>query len=156
MTGRRHVAFPRSDARLQTVVFGGLFVARLHIEKGEIGVDELFVRPEFLGLVPFGDGGRIIAFAVVSHADGQLGVEMGRVCAKDRPELCDGGIVVARGEVEHRIVVLFLERRHSLLVKKRNPPRESQGVNKLLHADTGADVARFAAFSAELFCDLAR
>ena len=93
-------------------MFGGLFVARLHIEQGQIGVDELFVRPEFLGLVPFGDGGRIIAFAVVGHAESQLGIEMGRICGKDRPELRDGGIVIAIAEVEHRIVVLFLVRRH--------------------------------------------
>ena len=94
------------------MVFRGLLVARLHIKQGQIGVDKLFVRPEFLGLVPFGDGGRIIAFAAVSHADGKLGVKMGRVCGKECPELCDGGIVIARAEIEHRVVVLFLERRH--------------------------------------------
>src|SRR5439155_12992899 len=43
LAGRRHVSFPRSDARLQTVVFRGLLVARLHIKQGQIGVDRLFV-----------------------------------------------------------------------------------------------------------------
>ena len=78
------------------MVFGGLLVARLHVEQGQIGVDELFVRPEFLGLVPFGDGRGVILLAVISHADGKLSVEMGRVCGQDRPELSNGEIVIAR------------------------------------------------------------
>src|SRR5437764_15465835 len=77
-----------------------------------MGVYVLFVRPDYLCFVPLGNGGVIIAFAVVSHSDGKLGVEMVRVCGKDRPELRDGGIVIATAEVEHRIVVLFLERWH--------------------------------------------
>ncbi|PYK96812.1 MAG: hypothetical protein DME19_18450 [Verrucomicrobia bacterium] len=111
-SGRRHVPFPRSDARLQAVVLGGLLVAGFHVKQREVGVNQLFVRPKFLRFVPFGDGGGIVAFAIASHAQGELGIEMRRFFGQDRSELRDCGVIVTRAEVEHRIVVLFLVRRH--------------------------------------------
>src|ERR1051325_7431802 len=65
--GRRrgHVTAPRRDARLQSMMFGGFFVACLHVEEGQVGVDELFVWFECLRLVPLGDGAGEVALAVM-------------------------------------------------------------------------------------------
>src|SRR6266567_322211 len=109
---RRHIPSPRSDARLQAVMLRGFLVPGFHVKQGQVGMNELFVRTKFLGLVPFGDGRGIIAFAAVSHAERKLGLEMRRLFGQDHPELRDGGVVVAGAEVEHRVIVLFLLRRH--------------------------------------------
>ena len=74
--GLVHIAAPGSDARLQSVMFGGLFVAGPHVVEGEIGVDELFVRSEVFGFVAFGDGFGIMALSIQGHAEGELGIEV--------------------------------------------------------------------------------
>ena len=78
--GLVHIAAPRGDAGLKTVVFGGLFVAGPHVEEGEVGVDELFVRAELLGSVAFDDGFGIATLSVQSQGKRQQGVEVIGVC----------------------------------------------------------------------------
>ena len=48
-------------------MFGGFLITAFHVEQREVGMDELFVGIEFLSLVAFLDGGRIIAFAIIRH-----------------------------------------------------------------------------------------
>ena len=86
-------------------MFGGLFVAGLHIEEGEIGVNELFVRLELFRFVTFGNGARKVPFAVVGHAEGELGVKVRGILGEDLLEFRDGGIELPLREVKHGIVV---------------------------------------------------
>ena len=103
------VRFPGGDAGLHPVMFGGGFVAGFHVEQREVGVDELFAGFHFFGFVAFGDGGSVIAFAIVGHAERELGVEMVGVGGEDGFELFDGAVVIGRAEIEHGVVVLVLE-----------------------------------------------
>lgn len=89
-------------------MFGGFFLAGLHVEEGEIGVNELLVRLEFLGFVAFSDGAGEVAFAVMGHAEGKLGVKVRWILSEDLLELGDGAIELPLREVEHGIVVEFL------------------------------------------------
>src|SRR5205809_826355 len=57
---RRRVGPPGGDARLQSMMLGGLLVAGLHVKQRQIGVNELFVWPKLLRPVPFGDGCGVI------------------------------------------------------------------------------------------------
>jgi hypothetical protein len=83
VTGLRFVFAPRGDARLQAVMFSGLFVAGLHVEQRKVRVNELFLGSELLGFVTFGDGGGKIAFAIERHAERELRVEMRRISRED-------------------------------------------------------------------------
>lgn len=112
--GLGFVLAPRGDARLQAVVFGFLFVAGLHVEQREVGVNKLFLGLELLGFVAFGDGGGEVAFAIVRHAEGELRVEMRRVGREDGAQLGDAAVVIAAAESEHGFVVLFLGGHQSL------------------------------------------
>ena len=100
-------------------MLGGLFVACLHVKQGEVRVHELFVRPKLFGFMPFGDGGGIVPFPVVGHPQGKLSVPMIRLFNEDRFEPRNGGVVLAGGEIEHRVVVLFLKRRHKSFDNQR-------------------------------------
>ena len=90
-------------------MFGGDFVAGTHVEEGKIGMDELFVGPEFFGLLAFGDGGGKIAQAVVGHAEGELRIEVVGVLGEHVLQLVhsDGEFTPAEGE--HGGIVLFLQ-----------------------------------------------
>ena len=98
-------------------MFGSLFVAGFHIKKGEIGMNELFLRAQFFGFVAFGNRSRVIAFSIMGHPEGELRLEMVRLVSEDIFQLADSGVVAAGAEVEHRVVVLILERRHNVFDK---------------------------------------
>src|SRR2546427_5166152 len=78
-TRRSFVIAPGSDARLQAMMFGGLFVARLRIKQREVGVNELLFWPKLLGFMALGNGGLVIAFPIIGHAQRELCVEVRRV-----------------------------------------------------------------------------
>ena len=86
-------------------MFGGLLVTGLHVEEGEIGVNQLLVRLELFRFVTFGNRARKVPFAVVCHAEGELGVKVRGILGEDRLEFRDGGIELPLREVEHGIVV---------------------------------------------------
>ena len=102
-------------------MFGGLLVTGLHVEEGEVGVNELFGRPKFLRLVALGDGAGKVALAVVGAAEGKLGIEVGGVLREDGGELLDGPIELAHAELQHGIVVSVLERLHGWIVGRDAP-----------------------------------
>ncbi len=110
------VGFPRGDAGLHAVMLGEAFVAGFHVEQREVGMHELFAGFHFFGFAAFGDGGGVIAFAIVGHAEGELGIEMVRIGGENGFELFDSAVVFGRAEIEHGVVVLFL-RRHSCASK---------------------------------------
>lgn len=86
-------------------MFGGFFVAGLHVEEGKIGVNELLVRFEFFGFVSFGNGRGEVAFAIMGHAEGKLGIKVRGILREDLLEFGDGGVELPLREVEHGIVV---------------------------------------------------
>lgn len=104
-----HVAAPGGDTCLEAMMFGGLFVAGLHVEQGEVGVDQLFMGPEFFGFMAFGDGAGEFTFAVPGHAERQAGVELVGVLGENGFELGDRAVELFRREVEHGIVVPCFE-----------------------------------------------
>ena len=110
--GRRHVASPRSDAGLESVVFGSFLIADFLVKKREVGMNELFVRLHLLGLMALRNGRETISFSIIGHRQGKLGVEMVRVFRQHGFQLCDGERVITLGVIEHRIGVLFLQCRH--------------------------------------------
>ena len=109
VAGSGFIFAPRRDARLQAVMLGRFFVARLHVEQRKIRVDELLLGFELLGLVPVCDGRGKIPFAIECHSQRKLRVEVCRLGCEDGEQLGDGVIEVAIAESEHRVVVLFLE-----------------------------------------------
>ena len=109
LAGQRRILTPRRDPRLQAVMLRGRFVAGLHVEQREVRVDELFLRLEFLRLVPLGDGRREIALAIVSHAQGELRVEVGWLRRQDRGQLRNRAVKISRAEIKQRVVVLILQ-----------------------------------------------
>lgn len=71
-------------------------------------MDELFFGAELFGFVTFGDRGGKIAFAIVGHAERELGVEMRRVGGENRFQPGDRAVEISGAEIEHRVIVLFL------------------------------------------------
>jgi hypothetical protein len=110
---------PRGNPGLQSMMFGGLLVAAFHVEQRKIGVNQLFFRLKFFGFVAFGNRGCEVSFAVISHSNGKLRIEVARIFTKDRLKLRDGGIVVVRAEVVHRVVVLILKALHKFFDNQR-------------------------------------
>ena len=100
---------PAGDTRLEAVMFGGDLVAGTHVEEGKIGVDELFVGPEFFGLEAFGNGGGKIAQAVMGHAEGELRIEVVGVLGEHELQLVHGAGEFTPAEGEHGGIVLFLQ-----------------------------------------------
>ena len=94
------------------MMLGRFLVARLHVGAGEIRMDQLIVRFHFFGLVPFGDGGGVIAFGVISAAQGQLRVEILRIVRQDGAKPLNGAVHVPRAELEHGVIKLFLQTWH--------------------------------------------
>jgi len=72
-------------------------------------MNELFARTQLFRLVAFGNGGFIIAFAIKSHAQGKLRVKVRGVSGQDRSKLGDSTVEVAAAEIEHRVIILFLQ-----------------------------------------------
>ena len=66
------VATPGGDARLQAMMLGRFFIARLHVGAGQIRMDQLIMRFHFLRLVPLGDGRGIIALCIIRATQSQL------------------------------------------------------------------------------------
>lgn len=64
-------------------MFGGFLVAAFHIEEGEIGMNELFFGRQFFSFVTLKDGAGIIAFSVISHSQGELGIKVGGIGGED-------------------------------------------------------------------------
>jgi hydroxymethylpyrimidine pyrophosphatase-like HAD family hydrolase len=89
-------------------MLSGLFISGLHVKERKIGVNQLFVREKLLRFVPFFDGAGVIAFAVVSHAERELGVEVLRVVAEELLEFLDGAVVIGPAEIEHGVIVSYI------------------------------------------------
>lgn len=60
--------------------------------------------------MPFSNGGRVVAFIVISGPQSELRVKKLRVLFENPLQLGDSVVRLALREVEHRIVKLFLER----------------------------------------------
>src|SRR5208282_5519032 len=116
--------------RLQTVMLGLLPVAAFHVKEREIRVDELFLGAKRLGLVAFGNRGRKITLTVISHAEGELRVEVRGISRQHGPEPGDGPVEIAPAEIKHRVVVLLL-RSHA------NPQRHATHNGGLTQATDG-------------------
>ena len=99
------------------MVFGRFFVSGLHVKEGKVRVNELFVRSQLLSLVTFGDGSGIISFAIIGHAKRQLRVKMSRLLSEYFLQPGNRAVVIARAEIIHRVVVLFLVRAHNVFDK---------------------------------------
>lgn len=80
-------------------------------------MNELFVRAQLFSFVTFGDGGGIVTFSIIRHAERELRFEMVGLDLEDVLQPGNGAVVIASAESEHRIVVLFLERRHNVFDK---------------------------------------
>ncbi len=89
--------------------FGGQLVAGFHIEQRKIGVDKLFLRAKFFGFMPLGNGDGKIACTIKRHAERELRIEMVRINRQYRFEFDNGVFKFTPAEIEHRIVVLFLQ-----------------------------------------------
>ena len=90
-------------------MLSGDFVAGFHVEEGKVGVHELFLGTQFLRFVAFGDGRLEIAETIVGHAERELGLEILRVLREDGLQLLRGRGKIALAEVEHGVVVVFLQ-----------------------------------------------
>src|SRR4051812_31422736 len=95
------------------MMLGCLFVPGFHVEKRQVRVYQLFLGAKLFRFVTLLNGPGIVAFAVIGHAKGELGIKVVRVLCQNGLQLGDGRIVFSRGEIEHCIVVLFLSRRHN-------------------------------------------
>ena len=73
-------------------------------------MNKLFPGAQGLSLVAFGNRGREIAPAVISHAEGELRVEVRRLSCQHGLEFGYGPVEFAAAEIKHRVVVLFLQR----------------------------------------------
>lgn len=91
-------------------MFSGFFVSRLHVKQREVCVDQLLIGPELFRLVPFLDRAGKIAFSVIRHSEGKLGVEIIRIRRQHHFKFLNRAVVIALAEGEHRIVVLVLRR----------------------------------------------
>ena len=97
-------------------MFGRLFVAGLHVKERKVGVDELLVWFQFFGFMALLDGAGEVAFAVISHTEGELAIEMRRIFRQNALEFGNGAVEITLAEIEHGVVVSFLLR-HSTLTK---------------------------------------
>ncbi len=90
-------------------MFRSHFVAGFHVEEREVRVDELFFWAQLFGFVTFGDGGGKIALPIIRHPERELSVEIHGVLREHGFQLGDGAVKFATAEIEHRVVVLFLQ-----------------------------------------------
>jgi len=93
-------------------MFGLRFVPCFQIEKGKIGMNQLLMRFEPLGLMAFRDRCLVISFAAKRHPQGKLRIKVVRVCRQDVLQLLYCLFVIAPAEGEHRVVVMILKRGH--------------------------------------------
>src|SRR5262245_55282206 len=61
--GRRHVFTPARDPRLQSMMLGRLFVAGLHVKKGQVRVNQLLFWAESLRPMTLANRRGVIAFS---------------------------------------------------------------------------------------------
>lgn len=94
------------------MMLGLCFVACLQVKQRQIGVNELVFGLELFGFVALGDGSGVIASAIIRHPERQTRVEVLRLFRQERLQLANGLIIIGLAEVEHRVIVLLLRRRH--------------------------------------------
>jgi len=88
------------------------FISRFHMKKGEICVHELIVRLQAFRFFSLGDRSRIISLSVISHTERKLRLEVLWICLEKTFKPGDGSIIFASTELEHRQIVLLLQRLH--------------------------------------------
>ena len=75
---------------------------------------QLLVGLELLGTMPFGNGRRVIAQAVMTHGQTQARIKVVGILCKDCLQFRNGDRVLAGRVVEHGIVKLILVAGHKL------------------------------------------
>ena len=72
-------------------------------------MNQLLLGSQRLRFVPLGNRRRKIPSPVMRHAQGELGVKVSRVRRQHRPQAANGAGKLTPAEIEHRVVVAFLQ-----------------------------------------------